>query len=562
VNFRFNREEQLRVSSVTKPVDWIKIFIYGLLFIGIYYSTFSWLISHDWARDDYSYCYLIPLVVLYLVWEKRERLVEYPSLASWLGLILFLPGIILFWLGELGGEFFSIYVSFWFIVVGLSWLHLGWKKLKIIAFPLFIMLTMFPLPSFLYNKLTLNLKLISSQLGVAMMQIYGMSAYRDGNVIDIGFTQLQVVDACSGLRFLIPLLVLSILLAYFFRAALWKRAILVISSVPLSIITNSLRIAITGILYEVAGAKVAEGFFHGFSGWFIFMFSLGVLLLEMWVLQRIPPTGSSDSNEQTSDTDQNLQSDQTSNGDSASEAALTESLGSDTNEVNPRRTVSRSLRAFLKPPQFMVAFIILGSTLVLSQGVEFREKIPITKSFDFFPLEIGEWTGSRENMEQKFLDTLDLSDYVMINYQNKLGRSINFYTAYYESQRKGKSIHSPASCLPGGGWRFKQAGSTTLSTPGYRDGTIRVNRALMQKGDSRQLAYYWFFQRDRVLTNLYQLKIFAFWDALTKQRTDGALVRLITPVDEFEKIEEAEKRLQAFTGQILPILLEYLPGRE
>ncbi|MDY6836809.1 MAG: EpsI family protein [Thermodesulfobacteriota bacterium] len=105
----------------------------------------------------------------------------------------------------------------------------------------------------------------------------------------------------------------------------------------------------------------------------------------------------------------------------------------------------------------MVAVILLGLTFGLSQGVEFREKIPISKSFDYFPMEVGAWSGKAQTMEQRFVDTLDLSDYVLIDYKDRGGRIVNFYVAYYESQRKGESIHSPATCLPGGGWLFKEA---------------------------------------------------------------------------------------------------------
>jgi len=266
------------------PVSWIKGAVYGLLLMGIYWSTLTHLIFNGWARDDYSYACLIPFVVLYLIWDKRERLAALPSKASWIGFILVGAALCLFWVGELGGEYFSLYMSLWLMITGLCWLHLGWDKLKEIAFALVMMLTMFPFPNFLYTKISWRLKLISSQLGVAMMQTLGMSAYREGNVIDLGFTQLQVVDACSGLRYLIPLIVLGLLLAYFYKTSFWKRAVVVISTVPLSIFTNSLRIALTGLLYEQWGAEVAEGVFHGFSGWFIFMVSLGALLLEMWVL--------------------------------------------------------------------------------------------------------------------------------------------------------------------------------------------------------------------------------------------------------------------------------------
>ena len=160
-------------------------------------------------------------------------------------------------------------------------------------------------------------------------------------------------------------------------------------------------------------------------------------------------------------------------------------------------------------------------------------------------------------MEQQFIDFLHFSDYTIINYKDKQGHSVNFYVAYYESQRKGEAIHSPETCLPAGGWSFRDAGEVSLSL--LPSSSIRVNRAFIENSGAKQLTYYWFAQRGRVLTSLFQVKIYSFWDALTKQRTDGALVRLITPVYPQEKLEDAEKRLQGFTQQIVPVLDGYIP---
>jgi exosortase D (VPLPA-CTERM-specific) len=269
--------------------NWLRIAVYGGLITAVYWTTLQQMILHDWAKEDYSHCYLIPFVVLYLVWEKRRELASVPSIPSWSGLIPFGLGIGLFWLGELGGEFFTLYLSLWFVIVGLSWLHLGRAKIKTLWFPLVMMLTMFPFPNFINVRLSFYLKLISSQLGVWMLHLYGMSAYREGNIIDLGFTQLQVVDACSGLRYLFPLMVLALILAHWFKESFWKRAVLFLSSIPIAILVNSFRIALTGVLYSFWGAVVAEDFFHGFSGWLIFIFTLGVLVAEMWVLKRIGP---------------------------------------------------------------------------------------------------------------------------------------------------------------------------------------------------------------------------------------------------------------------------------
>ena len=212
---------------------------------------------------------------------------------------------------------------------------------------------------------------------------------------------------------------------------------------------------------------------------------------------------------------------------------------------------------------FIVAVILLGATLAISHTVDFREKIPIRKNLEQFPLKIGELTAERhESMAKRFIDALDLSEYVIINYQNHHGKKINFYVAYYESQRKGESIHSPATCLPGSGWSFDQYGIVKITGVPENKGPMELNRAVMQLGQNRQVTYYWFPVRGRILNNAYQLKIYNFWDALTQQRTDGALVRLITSVYEDERLEDAEERLQAFVRDVAPVLEEYIPGKE
>ncbi len=526
------------VLSIIRPTNSVKVGLYGLLLAGVYHSALNWLVTKDWAREAYSYGYLIPFVVLYLIWTKRNDLSSLPSVPSWRGMVILLPGIMLFWLGELGGEYLTLYVSFWLILVGLCWLHLGWQKLKTIAFALIFMLTMFPLPNFLYTKLTLKLRLIASHLGVVMIQYFGLPAYREGNIIDLGFTQLQVAEACSGLHSLISLIVLSLLLAYFFKAQFWKRAVLLISAAPLAIFTNSLRITATALLYRAWGQEVAEGFFHGFSGLLIFILSLPVLLMEMWLLTKLPPSLSASLSRRPNPNPESFRN-------------------------NPERKDLELLgRKKIFQPLFIVSLFLLATMLVLSHGIDFREKIPPKKPLDRFPMEVNGWSGDRKSIDQIILETLDLSEYVMVDYSNRRGQWVNFYVAYYKSQRKGESIHSPATCLPGTGWDFKQVGAVTLPLLTVDGESMRVNSAVMERARDTQIAYYWFAQRGRILTNAYQLKIFAFWDAITKQRTDGALVRLITPVYRSETVEEAEARLQMFISDIIPVLEEFIPGED
>lgn len=513
----------------TNLVRFIPVALYIPLMIALYLPAYRVMVSW-WENEDYNYCYFVPLIVLYLIWEKRDALFKLPAQPAWWGGGLVLAGLLLFWLGELGGEFYSLYLSSWFVLLGLLILHWGWEKVKAIRFPLLLIPAMFPFPNAINNPLSLKLKLMSSAIGVKFLQLSGMSAYREGNVIDLDFTRLQVVDACSGLRYLLPLILLAVLIAGMVRLRWWQKVVLVVSSIPLTVIVNSFRIASVGWLYPVFGPKVAEGFFHDFSGWVIFMVSLGILLGEMWLMKRWFPLPS------------------------AKIIPVVQPL------ANGDGTAGSAPFGRMQWLMTAVASLCLVATVALSQGVEFREKVPLKQSFSSFPVVVGQWQGTRQVMEKLYLDALDLSDYLLIDFRDSQHRQINLYVSYNESQSKGKSSHSPSSCLPGGGWVFKESGIVPVDLSG--GARLEVQRAVMEKTGQKQLSYYWFAQRGRVLHSLSELKFYAFWDALTQQRTDGALVRIITPVAADEDLNAAEQRLQGFVRQVHPLLVQYIPGKK
>jgi exosortase D (VPLPA-CTERM-specific) len=340
------------------------------------------------------------------------------------------------------------------------------------------------------------------------------------------------------LRYLFPLIVLAILVAYFTKSNWWQKTIVVLSAMPVSIIINGFRIATVGLLYPSFGKKVAEGFFHDLSGWAIFMASLIILLAEMWVLRKLEYFGRATVKDEYKSNERHFET-----GNTATSIQPTENY----------------FALFPHMRFFLVASMLLGSTFAVAQAVEFRENVPIGRPFNQFPMQVGFWRGYGSHMDQEFIDALDFSDYIMANYKNDSGMSVSLYAAYYESQRKGESIHSPSSCLPGGGWTFHESGKTLVPIGDPVNTTVPVNRAVIQKGDYKQLSYYWFPMRGRVLTNIWEMKVYNFWDALTRQRTDGALVRLITPVNKGESVGNAEDRLRAFMGDIMPVFDEFLP---
>lgn len=508
-------------KSVATPFRYLFPLLYGAFFVLFFTSSFQDMLK-SWDTSDYNYCYLVPMIAGYLLWERRTAL-SLPSVPSLVGIIVVVSGIFLYLLGELGGHLFSINLSAWILLTGLLLVHLGWHKFRVIAFPVCMLAAMIPLPNVVNTTITSGMKLISSNLGVKILQLTGVAVFQEGNIIDLGFTRMEVVEACSGLRYFFPLILVAILLAAHHKARFWQRALLVLSAVPLSILTNSLRIAGMGWLYPFMGNAILEGFWHEFLGWALFMLTIIFLLGEMWLLLRLVPMA----------------------------------------PVQPSPGIPLGSKSMPVPrsvfPLALIVLVMLVATATVTRTVNFREQLPLVKPFAEFPMLIGEWQGKTSPLEQKFLDALNLSDYLQADYMNNQGRSVGVYVGYYESQSKGESSHSPEVCLPGSGWIFKNSG--IASAPVGQAGEMAdVKRVIMEKSGVRMIMYYWYHQRGRILNNPFQLKWYTFVDALTKQRTDGALVRLITTVYEREKPEDAEARLQNFVRQVGPQLNTYLPG--
>lgn len=515
-------KHNMTFSANAKTARVIYPLFYAVLFALLFAPSFQLMLKW-WDKDDYNYCYFVPLLTGYLLWERRQAL-RLPSVPSWGGVVIVALGILFYLLGELGAHLYSVNLSSWVILVGLLWLHFGWHKLRGIFFPICFLLAMFPLPNAVNNTLTMKLKMVSSTLGVKILQVMGVTVFQEGNIIDIGFTKLQVVEACSGLRYLLPLIIVGLLLAAQHRCRLWQRSVLVLSAVPLSILINSLRITCIAWLYPVLGAGVVEGVWHDFIGWALFMASVGCLLGERWLLLKLAPVGFPQHVEVV---------------------------------VSKQPRAIRQLEVW---PMALVALLMLGSTAIAVKNVNFHERVPLIRPMIEFPMVVQEWRGERSNLEQVYLDALKLSDYLLADYVNAQGKVVNLYVAYYESQNKDVASHSPDVCLSGSGWFFRESGTTSIPIA-MEYSLAKVNRVFIEKNGERIVGYYWYPQRGRILANPFQLKWYTFWDALTKQRTDGALVRMLTTVQAGEQPAEAEARLQDFVRQLGPQLNSFLPGR-
>lgn len=490
-----------------------------------------------WIEDEnYGHGFFVPLISLYLIWLKRDRIRTLQPEGSWWGVAVILAGILLYGLGEFGTLYILLHLSFWLVLVGICYAALGRKIVGELSFPLLYLLTVIPLPQFLYQGLSGQLQLLSSALGVGCLQVVGVTAFREGNVIDLGPMQLQVVEACSGLRYLFPLMSLALLCSYLFRAPMWKRVTLFLSSMPIAIVLNGFRIGVIGVLVEVFGAGAAEGFLHLFEGWAIFLLSLAILFLVMWGLSRIGSAG-----ERRSLSDLLL---------------LPSGSGA---VVQPGAGRPSALPGALPAPLFCGVGLLV-SLAVVSPYLGSREEIvPARQAFLNFPMQVQQWQGRAFPLEKEYIDTLRFDDYVLADYRAGGGSPVNFYVAYYRSQRKGQSAHSPRTCIPGGGWEITSLQTAEVPTDDAAAAPLQVNRAVIQKADAKQIVYYWFKQRDRVVANEYLVKFFLVWDALAKRRTDGALIRLSAPVQPGQDEGETDGVLLDFAKAANPLISRYVP---
>lgn len=209
--------------------------------------------------------------------------------------------------------------------------------------------------------------------------------------------------------------------------------------------------------------------------------------------------------------------------------------------------------------EFLVSFLILVTSAVLLHALAREEILPLRKSFADFPRRIDEWSGKALWIESDVLEVLKVDDYMMRQYSDENGAPIGLYVGYYKSLRQGASYHSPKNCLPGSGWYFARTGTTRLDIPARDRQAVEVNQVVIHKGLDKQLVLYWYQDRGRIITNEYWGKIYLVLDAMIKNRTDGALVRVTVPFlgdDEGAVLD----RGKTFVGKIFPLLPGYLPS--
>jgi exosortase len=267
----------------SRSVTALALATFGLVFL--YAEHIAGLVRAWYTNDDYSHGFLVAPICTYFIWERRRRLASLDVRPSIAGLAIVLISLLVLVAGELGAELFLARVSLVGVLAGSVMFVLGPAHTRTLALPLCFALLMIPLPAIVFNAIAFPLQLLASRVAEGTLSAVGIPVVREGNVIFLATATLEVAEACSGIRSLVSLLTLGIVYGYFTEDSLVWRVVLAGATLPIAIVANALRVAGTGFLAHAAGAAAADGFFHTFAGWLVFMAAVVMLFLVQRLLR-------------------------------------------------------------------------------------------------------------------------------------------------------------------------------------------------------------------------------------------------------------------------------------
>ena len=268
--------------------SWLPHLLLIVVVVAVYYQVIGKLVLDWYANPDFSHGFLVPPFAAFLLWDKRKVIRETPIQESWAGIWLVLAAIMVLFLGIYGAELFLSRLSLVMLLGGLVWTLCGRAILREVRFAILVLLLAIPIPAVVFNQITFPLQLLASRMASSLLPLFGVPVLRDGNIIQLPAMQLEVAEACSGIRSLMSLFAIAIFYGYFLERSTWRRVIVALASLPIAVIANAARIVGTGLCVQYWNPDKAVGFFHEFSGWLMFIVSLSCLYLLHTAMRFIP----------------------------------------------------------------------------------------------------------------------------------------------------------------------------------------------------------------------------------------------------------------------------------
>ncbi len=476
-----------------------------------------------WQQPEFSHGPLIPVISGFLFVRQLKRMPPNPAdpMIRWPGAALMGVALVIGAMGTVIGidDIAAYALILW--IGGLVLACLGWCHGRRFWPPVLHLAFMLPLPDVFYHQTSIALQLVSSEIGVSIIRAVGIPVYLDGNIIDLDIYKLHVAEACSGLRYLFPMMSFTYIFAVLYQGSFWLKAVLLLAAIPIAVIMNAIRVGVIGVMVDFYGIEHAEGFMHVFEGWVVFGLCIAVMCGLAWAMKRL----------------------------SGERRPLVDVLDIDTTgfagEFSRMRWIPPS-PAIIGPVLasacvgFALSLVPAGVGAATSAGLE-------RDPFALFPRQLGEWSSlGQEVLDQPVARSLGADDYLSAAYVARGRPPVDVFLSWYRDDTDG-GVHSPDVCIPASGWEISAIEAVEVS-PGPGASSITLNRAVIQKGVSRQLVYFWFEQRGRRLTTEIAVKMHLLWDRVTAGRTDGGMVRLITPIVESDEAAADMRLMEVMSG--------------
>ncbi len=512
----------------------------SLIVIGILFFTFTWLLYQSgllliWLQDEeYGHGMMVVGILIYLLYRNHNMLLTAPVSTNWIGIFISIAALLMFFLGKLSGIAPLQMYSIWLFAIAATFSIGGWDLFRKLLIPLCIILLLIPLPNVLGPLLTSQLQLISSQLGVWVIRLFGGVVFLEGNVIDMGSIKLLVAEACAGLRYLFPLMSIGAIAGYLMQAPVWMRWSIFLATIPVTIFMNSFRIGVTGLLTEAYGSGHTEGFLHFFEGWVVFIASLIILIAFAWLLIKIVPGSPTLTKVFSFD------------------HIFTAKEG-DRDNTSSGKSQNWQNRTSVK--------IMLGSLIVAaiasSPIAERKSATIVIKPLSSFPEMLGQWRANQSRLPASVVESAAASDYYNGTFTSPTNKKINLYISYYEDQKLGPAPHSPTLCIPGDGWKIMSNEPFLLKSK--KGASIEVSRLIITKGEHTIITYYWLKQGSNIFRQQFMARLNLIWFAIKENRADAALIRMVSEISSNEKMEDTDARMQQMAEELLDVISEYVP---
>lgn len=488
-----------------------------------------------WSEPEYSHGPLIPVLSAIMFLREMKQFPPQPGPKSdrWQGVVIVLMAILLAAAGKLlkidSFEAYAIIV--W--VAGVILISFGWGTGKHFWPSVLHLVFMLPLPGMLYYEVSTLLQLVSSELGVWFLRLADVPVYLNGNIIDLGVLKLHVAEACSGLRYMFPIMSFSYIFAVLYQGPTWHKMVLLLAAAPIAIFMNSVRIAMAGILMQHFGPEWLEGFTHLFEGWVIFITSIIILFGLAWVMLKL----------------------------NSRKMSLAEALDLETEGLVPQLARVR----FVYPSKALIAAsLVMILTVAAWPLVPSRDaQSPTRLDFSAFPRQVGDWRqfGDEQRFSPKVERILAADDYINVQYGRSASEpTLDFFSAWYHDLAEDGVVHTPEICLPGAGWEIAKVERVDISGELGLDEPYEINRVIIQKGEQRRLVYYWFTHMGEAIPRNTRAKFNVLTGGVLAGRYDGAILRIISPLEKGEPESVAEEKMNDLLRELLPKIPRFIPS--